>query len=85
MVAMATIFIVVVIPGQKSGERLQNHWSSGLFFLFCVDMIINLKTKYKMSGQLAICFSQCFAIFIFILSRSFLNIITGVVGGSIRI
>ena len=26
---MATFFIVVVLPGQYSGERLQDHWSSG--------------------------------------------------------
>ena len=32
MVAMATFFIVLVIPGQKSGERLQDHWPSGLLF-----------------------------------------------------
>ena len=28
---MATFFIVVDIPGQQSGERLQDHWSSDFF------------------------------------------------------
>ena len=32
LVAMTTsfIFIVVLLPGKLSGERLQDHWSSGL-------------------------------------------------------
>ena len=29
LVAMATVFIVMAIPGKKSGERFQDHWSSG--------------------------------------------------------
>ena len=27
-------FTVVVIPGKKSGERLQDHWSSGFSHIF---------------------------------------------------
>ena len=30
LVAMATLFIVMVILGQLSGERLYDHWSSGI-------------------------------------------------------
>ena len=35
MVAMAPFFIVLIIHGQTSGERLKDHWSSGLNFVLC--------------------------------------------------
>ena len=42
-VAPFSRFIVVVIPGKWSGERLQDHWSSGfiLLFFFLISIAIN--------------------------------------------
>ena len=34
MVAIATFFFDVIIPGQKSAESLQDHWSSG----YCIPI-----------------------------------------------
>ena len=48
MVAMSTFLIYVVIPGQRSGERLLDHWSSGL------------SKKSKLSFLLSICLSHYF-------------------------
>ena len=38
---------VVVIPGKKSGERLQDHWSSGLSWLGSYMNCTSSKIQYK--------------------------------------
>ena len=52
---MATFIIVVVILGQKSGERLKDHWFSGFYLLlgfqyslfsFCSSGVINEKISW---------------------------------------
>ena len=48
-------FTVVVIPGRKSGERLQDHWSSGL-------KIRHVRVIFMFSILLSLCLSSdlCF-------------------------
>ena len=44
-------FIVIVIPGQQSGERLVDHWSAGLIF-WVVSSLLIYKIDLRVSNPL---------------------------------